>query len=149
MDSLLITGPLAGGQEWESCLVHLCYSMRDVSLNLCNQSCCSTWPLQWERQINSKLQPNLLNIVMEATGLAHTQEEGIIQSCGCQGGGASREPSENAASHRLYVTEQPEGHWFVIVSTQAAIIESTDRGLHSRDLLLTDLEFCVPVSRCQ
>lgn len=57
------------------------------------------------------------------------------------GAGAPREPSENAASHRLYVTEQPEGHWLVIVSTQAAMIKSTDRGLNSRDLLLTDLEF--------
>lgn len=45
-------------------LFYLCHNGRDVFLYLCDLSCCLTWPLLL-RRVNGKLQPNLLNIIIE------------------------------------------------------------------------------------
>ena len=56
------------------------YDVKGVFLYLCKLSFCLTWPLPLRRQVNRKLQPDLLNILMEVSSKVSeaTEETGFI-----------------------------------------------------------------------
>lgn len=59
---------------------------KGVFFYLCKLSFCFTWPLPLRRQVNRKLQPDLLNIIMEfSSEVSETTEEmGFILPQGFQ-----------------------------------------------------------------